>query len=153
MKKTIALFLCVVLLIAASTPVSAAECNSITELNESYTIVLDDGTVITNEVIISSQSRSSTKTATRRATVTRDDVLVAVIAFQATFRYDGTTVSVVSKSVTQTDTYDGWEYVQNSFTSSGGTVTLNAKLTKWFIFNTPFSMTLSCDKDGNISYT
>lgn len=60
---------------------------------------------------------------------------------------------MVSKSVTQSDTYDGWSYVQNSLTSSGGTVTLNAKLTKWIILNTSFTMTLSCDEDGNISYT
>lgn len=65
----------------------------------------------------------------------------------------GTSVSVVSKTVTNTDTYNGYGYVQNSFTSSGGSVTLNARLTKWIVLNTPFTMTLSCDKNGNISYT
>ena len=79
-------------------------------------------------------------------------VVIGVIAMKGTFRYDGSTVSVASKSVTQTDTYEGWSYKQNSFTSSGGTVTLDAKLTKLIFLNIPFTMMLSCDKDGNISY-
>lgn len=96
-------------------------------------------------------ARASQKTATRKATLTKDDVTIGVIAFKATFRYDGSTVSVVSKSVTQTDTYDGWSYTQNSFTSSGGTVTLDAKLTKLLIVNYPFILSLTCDKNGTLS--
>lgn len=42
---------------------------------------------------------------------------------------------------------------QTSFTSSGGTVTLEGKLTKLLILNDPFTMTLTCDKNGNISAT
>ena len=59
----------------------------------------------------------------------------------------------MSKRVNQADTYEGWSYKQNSFTSSGGTITLDAKLTKLLVMNIPFTITLSCDKDGNISYT
>ena len=60
-------------------------------------------------------------------------------------------VSAVSKAVTQTDTYGGWKYKQQSFTSSGGTFTLEAKLTKLLIYNNPLTMRLSCDTDGNIT--
>ena len=60
---------------------------------------------------------------------------------------------IMAKRVNQADTYEGWSYKQNSFTSSGGTITLDAKLTKLLVMNIPFTITLSCDKDGNISYT
>lgn len=64
-----------------------------------------------------------------------------------------TTVSVISKSVTQTDTYEGWNYVETSFTSSGGTVALAGKLTKLLIMRTSFTIGLECDANGNIITT
>ena len=149
MKKLLVLIMCLVLLISFSFPVKAAENGEVVYSDEYR---LDDGLTVRREVVVYSQNRSSTKTAQNRNSIYDGDTLVAVIVLQATFRYDGSSVSVVSKSVTQSDTYDGWTYVQNSLTSSGGTVTLNAKLTKWIILNTSFTMTLSCDKDGNISY-
>lgn len=150
MKRVFTLLICFLLLIPAIIPISASEMSNTVDRN---TIVLDNGITLHNEVIITSTSRSTDKTATRRMTISQDGVTLGIIAFQATFRYDGSTVSVVSKAVTQTDTYEGWSYKQNSFTSSGGTVTLDAKLTKWLILNTSFTMTLTCDKNGNISYT
>ena len=149
MKKLLVLIMCLVLLISYSSPVKAVENGEVVYSDE-YS--LDDGLTVHREVVVYSQNRSSTKTAQNKNSIYDGDTLVAVIVLQATFRYDGSSVSVVSKSVTQSDTYDGWTYVQNSLTSSGGTVTLSAKLTKWIILNTSFTMTLSCDKDGNISY-
>ena len=78
---------------------------------------------------------------------------MAIIAFSATYRYDGSSVSVISKTVIQTDVYNGWTFTQKSFTSSGGTVTLTGKLSKWLIFNNSISMSMTCDKNGNISYS
>lgn len=150
MKRVMAMFLCLVLVSAFAFPVSAAENEEVVHSEE---FILENGLRVIDTITVYSNARSSTVTSSRYRNIYDGDTLVAYIRFEAAFRYDGNTVSVVSKTVTNTDTYDGWEYVQNSFTSSGGTVTLNAKLTKWFIFNTPFSMTLSCDKDGNISYT
>lgn len=106
-----------------------------------------------DEVIEHSQIRSSTKGYTRTKTIRYDGIIIGKIAVYGSFKYDGTTVSVVSKRVNQADTYEGWSYKQNSFTSSGGTITLDAKLTKLLVMNIPFTITLSCDKDGNISYT
>lgn len=79
--------------------------------------------------------------------------MIAVIAFTATYRFDGTSVSVVEKTVTQTDTYGGWGYKQTLFSSSGGTVTLEGKLSKWLVFNNSISMSMTCDKNGNITYS
>lgn len=150
MKRFFSLLLCIAILFLALPYASATEPEDVIYSNE-YT--LENGLTVVDVVTAVSQTRASGKVAYREKSIYDGDTLVAYIRFEATFRYDGSTVSVVSKTVTNADTYDGWDYVQNSFTSSGGTVTLDAKITKWFIFNTPFTMTLSCDKNGNISYT
>lgn len=150
MKKLISLLLCPILIVMLIVPVCATTQYPVIATHET---VLENGLTVIDQVIDISSSRASDKTYARTRTIKDGDTVVAIITISATFRYDGTTVSVVSKAVTQSDTYDGWEYVQNSFTSSGSTVTLDAKITKWFIFHTSFTMTLSCDKDGNISYT
>lgn len=129
--------------------------NAFAEVNDSGTVIfseitaLEDGLTVVDEIIEHPQGRYYT----RRKLIYDGDTLIAVIAFTATFRYDGSAVSVVSKSVTQTDTYESWSYKQDSFTSSGGTVTLSGRLTKWLIFNTSFSMGLVCDVNGNITST
>lgn len=148
MKKLLSLTLCFVMLASVLSPVYAAEQSEIIYSEE---FVLEDGTTVKDEIIVTSHARSTDKTATRRQTFSRSDTVIGIIAFQAKFRYDGSTVSVISKSVTQTDTYDGYSYKQSSFTSSGGTVTLEGKLTKLLIFNTAFSMSLTCDKNGTLS--
>lgn len=150
MKRLLSLLLCPVIVLMLITPAHATAQNSVIHTQET---VFDNGLTVIDQVIDITTSRASDKSYARTKTIKDGDTVVAIITIAATFRYDGTTVSVVSKAVTQSDTYDGWEYVQNSFTSSGGTVTLDAKISKWFIFNAPFTMTLSCDKNGNISYT
>lgn len=150
MKKLLSFAMSILILIALDSPVFATEQVNIVYTQEA---VLENGITIVKEIIDVSNARSTDKSYIHRMTLKDGDTTIGIIAIAATFRYDGTTVSVVSKAVTQSDTYDGWEYVQNSFTSSGGTVTLDAKLTKWIILNTSFTMTLSCDKNGNISYT
>jgi len=149
MKRVFALVICFAVLLSAI-PAQASEEVCATFVTET---VLDNGFIVISELYLSQNARATEKTATNKRTIKDGDTVIAIIAMTATFRYDGTNVAVVSKSVTQSDTYDGWSYVQNSFTSAGGTVTLSAKLTKWIILNTSFTMTLSCDKDGNISYT
>lgn len=149
MKKGILIALCLILL-ANSVPVYAAEATSSAIAEE--TAPSSEITSVDRLIIENSNARTNEKTATREKTFYDGDTVIAVIAFRATFRYDGSSVSVVSKTVTQTDTYEGWSYKQTSFTSSGGTVTLEGKLTKWLIFNSPFTMGMTCDKDGNISF-
>lgn len=148
MKKLLSIIICIILFASLSIPTYAAEQAEVIYCEET---VLEDGTVIKDEIIVTTNARATEKTATRRKTFSQNDETIAIIAFKATFRYDGSTVSVVSKSVTQTDTYDGWSYTQNSFTSSGGTVTLSGKLTKLLILNKSFSFSLTCDKNGNLS--
>lgn len=148
MKRVLSIILCTILFASVSIPTYAAEQTEVIYCEET---ILEDGTVLTDEIIVTSNARASQKTATRKVTVKKDDETIGIIAFKATFQYDGSSVSVVSKSVTQTDTYNGYSYSQTSFTSSGGTVTLSGKLTKYLIFTQSFSLSLTCDKNGNLS--
>ena len=149
MKRLIAFALSLFMVIMPI-PVQAEETTEPTMFRE---IILDNDIRIVEEIFIDTTSRSSERTATRTESFYRSDSLIAVIAYKATFRYDGSSVSVVSKSVTQTDTYSGWSYTQESFTSSGGTVTLTGKLKYLLIFSTTtFTMSMTCDANGNISF-
>lgn len=153
MKKCLSLLLCLVLIASMSAPAFAVSYESTSENILFYREeTLSNGITVIDEIVESSYTRATGKTCTRTSTFKDGDTVIAVIAYQATFQYDGTSVSVLSKSVTRTDTYNGWNYKQTSFTSSGGTVTLSGKLTKLLIFNSAFSLSLACDKDGNISY-
>lgn len=153
MKKFISLVVCAVLVLSFTVNVSAASVNRGEVISSAKTITEDGLTIVDEVILYPQQARSRTRTADRIRSFYDGDTLIGEIAFRATFSYDGSTVSVVSKSVIQTDTYEGWSYKQNSFTSSGGTVTLDAKLTKLLIFNSSFTMGLSCDVNGNITVT
>lgn len=152
MKRFLILIVCVAMLLTLSVSASATSNDGTVIFHEET--LTDDGLIVIDEVILYNQyARATNRTAERRRSFYDGDTLIAVIAFTATFRYHGSSVSVVSKSVTQTDTYESWSYKQNSFTSSGGTVTLSGKLTKWLIFNNSFTMGLVCDVNGNVSIT
>lgn len=138
MKRIIAAFVCFTLVIGCVFSFSAE--------------VFADNDVTFSDTIISADvvQRSNTKTATAKNMVYQDDVLIAEIAFRATFQYNGLSVSVVSMSVTQCQTYNGWSFTQTSFTGSGSSVLLKGKLTHPSHSDVDVSISLSCDPDGNI---
>ena len=140
MRRILSFVLCLLLFLSLAVSVAATPVEDGNVLISEVSI-LEDGLTCVDEVILyPQQARASTQTAERRKTFYKDDVLIAVIAFKANFSYDGSPVSVLSKTVTQTDTYESWTYSQESFTSSGGTVTLAGKLKKWLIFSNSFTM-------------
>lgn len=153
MKRIFTFFCCLILVFSATMHASAVGANiELQEILYSQTENLGNGITVTTEISVpSSQARATDKSATCSQTFKDGSTVIAVISIRGTFRYDGSTVSVVSKSVTQTTTYNGWSYSQTSFTSSGGTITLSGKLTRLFSLNVPVNMSLTCDKDGNIS--
>ena len=150
MKRSLVLFLSFVLVFILGCPVLAAGAGEVIYSDEYF---LENGIRVVDTITVYSNSRANAVSTERDKNLYDGDTLIAHIRFEAAFRYDGSFVSVLYKTVTHTDTYNGWNYVQNFFTESGGTVTLDAKLTKLLIFNIPFTMTLSCDAEGNISYT
>lgn len=147
-KRLISLCCAMMLVFSLTIPVFAEEqqiliSQEITELS--------DGIVLIDELYETMIARTATKEYTRRKTIKSNGTTIGIIAIKGKFSYDGTKVSVVSKSVTQTDTYNGWNYKQNSFTSSGGTIILDAKLTKRLIPSVAFTITMTCDKNGNVT--
>lgn len=157
MKKIISIILCLAIFSIMVYPAYAAipaqletESNQIVLAKETRSI--SSNINITDTITLISQTRS-TITASMQREITVSGVIAAIITIQGTFSYNGSSVSVISKSVTQTDTYNGWSYSQISFTSSGGTISLTGKVTKLLILSNTFTMSLSCDKNGNISYS
>lgn len=148
MKRFLAFCLCAVLLVSMGIPAYAAEQPKVVFYDE---VLLENGITVVEEITVYPQGRSTDLRANRTDTFKDGNTVIAIITIEGVFRYDGSTVSVVSKSVTQADTYSGWSYKEISFTSSGGTITLKGKLTKLLIFNNSFTMTLSCDENGNIT--
>lgn len=154
MKRTLSLVLILILLVTTALPASATGIQANGEtLISTRTIDLGNGLIAVEETsVLNSNLRTTDKTFTRRNTFyDSSDTMIAVIAVTAVFRYDGSTVRVVSKTVSQSDTYDGWSFSLNSLTSSGGTVTMSGKLTKLLILNQPITVSITCDKNGNIT--
>ena len=149
MKKLISIACSLIMIMLFVVPAYAADSDE-TVVWQSET-VFEDGIRIVEKITVNSAARGTEKDATRSSSFYYGDNLVGQIAFRATYYYDGSIVRVVSKSVTQTTTYIGWNYRQNSFTSSGGTVTLDAKLTKLLILNVSVDMSMTCDVNGNIT--
>lgn len=154
MRNVLSISLCVVLIFSFFTPVFASQADASSAIVLSRSVnQLEGGLTVIDVVMDYSNARSADRTVERKQSFYSGDTLIATIEIQATFRYDGSTVSVVSKTVTQADTYSGWSFSQDSFTSSGGTVTLEGKLKYLLLFrSTPVSISLTCDKNGNISY-
>lgn len=148
MKKIVAFVFCLFLVLNLSIPCLATRGE---EIIYSAQTELENGIICLDMITVSSSLlRSQDKTATRSQTFLRDGTTIAEISITGTFRYDGSTISVVSKSISKCQTYDGWKFTQSSFTSSGGTITLTGTLSK-LLLKTNVNISLSCDKDGNIS--
>ena len=116
-------------------------------------IQIENGISITEELVEHSFARAQTKDYTWRKTYKQNDTVIAVIAIYGSFSYDGKTVYVLSQKVSQSTTYNGWNYSQTALYSSNGVITLEASLSKLLVLNVPVNMTLGCDKNGNIFAT
>lgn len=138
MKKLAIFLLAVTMLVCAALP-CAAEVPKESDFSFYDTVA-----------VLPTIARTAERTGTKTRTFTYKRETIAEISLTATFRYNGSTVSVVSKSVSNYTTYDGWSYQQNSLTSSGGTVTLTGKLKKGLL-NTSVNFSITCDASGNIS--
>lgn len=149
MRRIWIFLLCLLLCIGFTTPCTAATDVDVISYHEEdlgYGFAMSE--IIT---LVNANSRSMDRAASKYREYTYNDEVIARIEISCVFRYDGSAVSVVSKSISQCDTYNGWSFKQSSFTSSGGTVTLTGKLNKFLILNASVNMSLTCDKNGNIS--
>lgn len=114
---------------------------------------IDNDIVVTTEFSVSDISKiGNQKTASVSKTYKKGNETIAKIGISGTFEYDGKTVKVKSKSVTPKDVYSGWSFSQDSFTSSGGEISLSGELAKFLQPNVAVDISLSCDKNGNIDH-
>lgn len=105
MKHIITLFLTVLLISSFVIPASAAQNETVIQ-SSSY--LLDNGFLVIDELIVTSQTRSSSKDYTFQRSIYHGTNEIATIAIYGNFKYDGTNVSVISKRVSRSDAYDGW---------------------------------------------
>ncbi len=119
---------------------------------EQTTLRMDNGWTILRKICVFED-----KTANQRTASLTEDFYspfgeqAASITITGTFSYDGSTVYVLSKSITNLATFNGWHFTLSSFSSSGGTITLSGTLTKALLPSVNISMSLTCDANGNIS--
>lgn len=117
--------------------------NPIEWSEETYTIILPSTCSV-----LSSTSR---KTVARSCNYKYLNQTIAVVTLRVTFEYNGSTVSVVSKSVSK-DVSSGWVYSQSSLTSTGGTARVKGKINRSSDRKeVPVDISLSCDINGNIT--
>ncbi len=150
MKKLLTLFLIAVTLFSMTGMASAATFAGDVILYQEQS--LGNGFAVTTEIVVhETLGRASTKTATNTQTFTYNDDVIAVIAITGTFSYNGTSSSVLSKSISRLDTYKGWSFSQTYFSSEGGAIGLVGELNKFLYPSVPISFSLICDRFGNIS--
>lgn len=142
MKKTLSILLCITMFLCSALPCFAAEV-------ESQSIDFGNGLTATDTLRISTLARG-TRIAEKTRTIKSGTAIIAEITIEGVFSYTGTACSVLSKSVTSADTYDGWNYRQNFFIENGGTITLSGNIYKG-LTSQDFTLSMTCDVNGNIS--
>lgn len=156
MKRFLAVLCCLTLILAMALPAAAAdpaEGNVLYEHRED----LGDGIVLVERVVeLPGLSRASgSRTASKTRSYYSFNTLIAEITITATFSYTGSKVTVTSKSVDSTATYNGWAFHQSSILTTGGgstgSVTLKGSLKKGSLTPITVELVLSCDANGNIS--
>jgi len=148
MKKYISLFLALLIFVMA-VPVGAAK----SEVSRETEIIHTDSGDIEIETVLTihnSLFSSGSKTVTKDRSYKYDGTVIAEVSLTATFRYTGTSASVTSSDSSYT-TYNGWSYKNESISTSGGTASLSAKLSKLLVGTVPVSISIKCSADGTIS--
>lgn len=119
---------------------------------ETEIIHTEDGDIEVETVLIIRDSllRASSRTASKTKTYKSDGSVIGEVTLTATFRYDGSSVSVTDTDSSY-DTYDGWSYKSENITTSGGTAKLSAKLTKTSYVDVAVNVSIKCTANGTIS--
>ena len=150
MKRSISLILALILAFLS------LPTNSIASQNTVDTILFDDGSYILIEITSIDTRALSTKTASKQYTYysnSGDEEWRAVLT--GTFTYDGTTSSCTGSSCSITITNTSWYEVSKATGISGNTATVDIVMGRKFLGITvskrELSLSLTCDKDGNLS--
>lgn len=154
MKRTISLFLSLLITLSILAPFNAHAAES--SDTEKEIIVFEDGSYL--EIVTTSVSTraSGTKTGYRSYSyVDKTNVLLWKATLTATFTYTGTSSTCTSGSCSVSISDSSWYVVSNTTTRSGNTATTNLtmglKALGVTVAKPSYTITLSCDKDGNLS--
>lgn len=148
MKKVRSLGIVILLLVSMMILPAQASSNTYQEIETLHT-EFGDFEIKTVTIVHNSAARSSSKSADRIRTVTNNGSVIAEITLSATFGYNGSSAWVTSASGSHT-TYSGWSYGNENITTSGGTATLTATLSK-LLDRVSVNISLTCSPTGQIS--
>lgn len=152
MRKIISLLLIFVLLVGFLP--NGAQALEVSERGN--TIIFEDGSYIEIHVAESLTRAANTKSGTKTySCYDSSDNLQWQAKLCASFTYDSTTSSCASASCTVTIYESKWYEISNTTTRSGNTATTALTMGKKFLGITvskpEYTITLTCDKDGNLS--
>lgn len=154
MKRALSLIFCLIITLSTLTPFSAHAAESSDQ--EKEIIVFEDGSYL--EIITSSlpARASGSTTGTKTYTyVDNSNVLQWRAVLTASFTYTGTSSTCTSANCSVSISNSAWYVVSNSTSRSGNTATTNLTMGRKALGVTvskpSFVITLSCDKDGNLS--
>ncbi len=164
--KKIRSLLSIILILASITSAFAAGQNSVnTTANDStvisvYTETISDEfyvEVSIEEIIETNQTRAtSTKTGKKTYTIyNSDSEAMARFVLTGKYTYNGSTVSCTSATYSTTIYDDSWEFTSASASKSGAVATGKFTAKHYFLFvatqTVSKTITLTCDKNGNLS--
>ena len=153
MKKRL-LSLLLVLATLLTIPLTAFAAES--DVSSERTIWYEDGSSLVISITEATSRAAGTKTGTAQTTFRNSDGDICWIAtLTGTFTYNGTT-STCTSSTSNVTIYDSaWYLISKTATHSGNTayatITLGKKTLGITTSKPTYNLTLTCDKDGNLS--
>lgn len=153
MKKVLTSLLLMLLIFS---PIEICGLESNTSENVYYEY-LEDGSYYEITIIENTMTRaSSTKKGTKKAKyVTSSNVTVWEVSVTGTFTYDGSSSTCTAASVAATSYSTNWKITSKSASKSGNKATAKATAKCYYdgslVTTVNKSVTLTCDKNGNLS--
>lgn len=148
MRKSFALFLVICLVLCSVPHASAASDASV--------YYFEDGSYIIETVELThARNGNNTSSRTTQSYYSPSGELCWTATLAATFHYTGSSATCTSAVCTTTIYNSSWYEVSKTTTRSGGTATTNLTMGKSVLGiqtqTVSRTITLTCDKDGNIS--
>lgn len=153
MKKVLTSLLLMLLIFS---PIEICGLESNTSENVYYEY-LEDGSYYEITIIENTMTRaSSTKKGTKRVKyVDNSNVTVWEVSVTGTFTYDGSSSTCTAASVAATSYTTNWKITSKSASKSGNKATAKATAKYYYdgslVTTVNKSVTLTCDKNGNLS--
>lgn len=152
MKRVVCLFA----VLAVILPVLSITCFAQARGEETVVAYFEDGSYITESVEANGARASGTKTGTKtKSYYGSDGDLKWKAVLTGKFTYNGTSATCTSASMDVTISDSTWYVISKSASKSGntayGTATIGEKVLGVTVREVPVDLSLSCDKDGNLS--